>query len=190
MTTATADRPLVTEAPSERRGLGARLASGLGKAPVHLLLIFVGLLWLVPTFGLFITSLMQPTDFQKEGWWNFLTKPGELTFDNYQAVFDNQAIMDSLWTTVLVAVGQAGDRVTQPLAVGADPDGAAEVDGAVVPRRDDPSVLGLGRVPARRDVGVRPGADEQAGRAVTDRAPVRVGLRHVGHHRVVRPHHR
>jgi alpha-glucoside transport system permease protein len=105
MTTATADRPLVTEAPSERRGLGARLASGLGKAPVHLLLIFVGLLWLVPTFGLFITSLMQPTDFQKEGWWNFLTKPGELTFDNYQAVFDNQAIMDSLWTTVLVAVG-------------------------------------------------------------------------------------
>ena len=56
MTTATADRPLVTEAPSERRGLGARLASGLGKAPVHLLLIFVGLLWLVPTFGLFISS--------------------------------------------------------------------------------------------------------------------------------------
>ena len=58
---------------------------------------------------------MQPTDFQKEGWWNFLTKPAELTFDNYQAVFDNQAIMDSLWTTVLVAV----EGTLLPVIVGA-----------------------------------------------------------------------
>ena len=40
---------------------------------------------------------------------------GQLTLDNYRAVFDNQAIMDSLWTTVLVAVG--GTAV--PVIVGA-----------------------------------------------------------------------
>jgi alpha-glucoside transport system permease protein len=105
MATVTADRSAVPEAPSERRTVSARILAALGKAPVHLFLIFVGLLWLVPTFGLFITSLMHPTDFQEQGWWNFLARPGDLTFDNYQAVFDNQAIMDSLWTTVLVAVG-------------------------------------------------------------------------------------
>jgi alpha-glucoside transport system permease protein len=105
MTTATAEPSMVTGAPSERRGVSTRILAGLGKAPIHLFLIFVGLLWLVPTFGLFITSLMSPTDFAQEGWWNFLTRPGDLTFHNYQAVFDNQTIRDSLLTTVLVAVG-------------------------------------------------------------------------------------
>jgi alpha-glucoside transport system permease protein len=78
------------------------------------LLVF-GLLWLIPTIGLFVTSLMKPTDFQQQGWWNYLAHPGQLTLDNYRAVFDNQAIMDSLWTTVLVAVG--GTAV--PVIVGA-----------------------------------------------------------------------
>jgi alpha-glucoside transport system permease protein len=103
MATVTADRATVRGA--EERTLSARILGILAKAPVHLFLIFVGLLWLVPTLGLLITSLMSPTDFQNEGWWNFLTRPGDLTFNNYQAVFDNQTIRDSLWTTVLVAVG-------------------------------------------------------------------------------------
>ena len=77
----------------------------LRRAPIHLVLLVFGLLWLIPTIGLFVTSLMQPTDFQQQGWWNYLAHPGQLTLDNYRAVFDNQAIMDSLWTTVLVAVG-------------------------------------------------------------------------------------
>jgi len=104
MATVAADSPAQSAAPSDRRSASARILDVLRKAPVHLILIAVGLLWLVPTLGLFITSLMSPTDFQQEGWWNFLSHPGDLTFDNYQAVFDNKAIMDSLWTTVLVAV--------------------------------------------------------------------------------------
>ena len=87
----------------------------LRRAPIHLVLLVFGLLWLIPTIGLFVTSLMQPTDFQQQGWWNYLAHPGQLTLDNYRAVFDNQAIMDSLWTTVLVAVG--GTAV--PVIVGA-----------------------------------------------------------------------
>ncbi len=87
----------------------------LRRAPIHLVLLVFGLLWLIPTIGLFVTSLMKPTDFQQQGWWNYLAHPGQLTLDNYRAVFDNQAIMDSLWTTVLVAVG--GTAV--PVIVGA-----------------------------------------------------------------------
>ncbi len=87
----------------------------LRQAPIHLVLLVFGILWLIPTIGLFVTSLMQPTDFQQQGWWNYLAHPGQLTLDNYRAVFDNQAIMDSLWTTVLVAVG--GTAV--PVIVGA-----------------------------------------------------------------------
>jgi alpha-glucoside transport system permease protein len=97
-------------APAARRNLG-----WLRRAPIHLILLFFGVLWLIPTIGLFVTSLMQPTEFQQQGWWNYLAHPGQLTLDNYRAVFDNQAIMDSLWTTVLVAVG--GTAV--PVIVGA-----------------------------------------------------------------------
>ena len=100
---------------SEQEGTGARILRFLAKTPVHILLIAVGLLWLVPTFGLFITSLLAPEDFQSEGWWQIFSTPSKLTFDNYQAVFDNSGIMDSLVTTAIVAVG----GTVLPIIVGA-----------------------------------------------------------------------
>jgi alpha-glucoside transport system permease protein len=103
MATAAAAAPASTG--SDRQTAAQRILRVLGKAPVQIVLIFFGLLWLVPTLGLFITSLMPATEFTQQGWWHFLAHPHELTLDNYRAVFDNQTIVDSLWTTVLVAVG-------------------------------------------------------------------------------------
>ena len=42
---------------------------------MQILLVLVGLLWLVPTFGLLITSLLSPQDFIEEGWWQVFTEP-------------------------------------------------------------------------------------------------------------------
>ena len=83
----------------------ARILRFLGTMPVQLLLVLVGLLWLVPTFGLLITSLLSPQDFSQEGWWQVFTEPSKLTWDNYDAVLSNENIRSALWTTVLVAVG-------------------------------------------------------------------------------------
>jgi alpha-glucoside transport system permease protein len=77
----------------------------LGKAPVHFVLLVVGLVWLVPTLGLFVTALLAPQDFQDRGWWQVFSAPSKLTFSNYDAVFANQQIRDSLITTAIVAVG-------------------------------------------------------------------------------------
>jgi alpha-glucoside transport system permease protein len=85
--------------------VAARILRILGKAPVNLVLVFVGLLWLVPTFGLFLTSLLLPGDFAEQGWWQVFSEPSKLTFENYSAIFDNNAIMDALLTTAYVAVG-------------------------------------------------------------------------------------
>jgi alpha-glucoside transport system permease protein len=96
------------EAPAGARtedGASARILRFLGKAPVQLLLILVGLLWLAPTFGLMITSLLAPADFSTEGWWQVFSDPGKLTWENYDAIFQNEALIDSLWTTIVVAVG-------------------------------------------------------------------------------------
>jgi alpha-glucoside transport system permease protein len=102
---------MATEAASVSRGafveretVAAKILRLLGKAPINVLLIVVGLLWLVPTFGLFITSLLAPTDFQERGWWQIFSAPSKLTFQNFEAVFDNDPIMESLITTALIAV--------------------------------------------------------------------------------------
>ena len=85
--------------------LGARILRLLAKAPVQILLILVGLLWLAPTFGLLITSLLSPADFSTEGWWQVFSDPGKMTWENYDAIFQNDALISSLWTTILVALG-------------------------------------------------------------------------------------
>jgi alpha-glucoside transport system permease protein len=102
---------MATEAVSVSRGavvkretVAARILRLLGKAPINFLLIAVGLLWLVPTIGLFLTSLLAPTDFQERGWWQIFSAPSKLTFQNFEAVFDNDPIMESLITTALIAV--------------------------------------------------------------------------------------
>ena len=95
--------------PSEARTgddrASARILRLIGKAPVNVVLIFVGLLWLVPTLGLFLTSLLLPGDFATNGWWQVFSEPSKLTFENYRAIFENDAITSALVTTIFVAVG-------------------------------------------------------------------------------------
>ena len=63
------------------------------------------MLWLVPTLGLFFTSLLAPERFNEQGWWQILSEPSLATLDNYDKVFNTDAIVSSLWTTVLVSLG-------------------------------------------------------------------------------------
>ncbi len=103
MSVATAEAP--GRAPVVEESAASRILRGVAKAPVHLLLVVVGVMWLVPTLGLFITSLLAPEDFQERGWWQAFSEPSKLTFRNYEAVFDNDAIVEALLTTAIVAVG-------------------------------------------------------------------------------------
>ncbi len=101
------------EAPAIGRGetragedsVAARIVRVLANGPVHVVLIVVGVLWLVPTIGLFFTSLLAPTDFQEAGWWQIFGEPAKLTFQNYDAVFANEPIRSALVTTAIIAVG-------------------------------------------------------------------------------------
>jgi alpha-glucoside transport system permease protein len=94
----------VARTRGEGETVSARIVRVLSKAPLQFLLVAVGLIWLVPTLGLLLTSLLAPTDFQEQGWWQVFSEPSKLTFENYETVFDNERIMESLVTTALVAV--------------------------------------------------------------------------------------
>jgi len=85
--------------------VAARIGRMVRSLPVHLVLAFVGLLWLVPTFGLFVTSLMSPADFNSFGWWKLLSKPSIGTWENYRTLWNDSSIPDALGTTLMIAIG-------------------------------------------------------------------------------------
>jgi alpha-glucoside transport system permease protein len=84
--------------------MAARLTRAVARAPLSLFLLFVAALWLVPTFGLFLTSLMPKADIAEKGWWTLFSNPSSATFDNYRALFDNNDLMTALVTTAEIAV--------------------------------------------------------------------------------------
>jgi alpha-glucoside transport system permease protein len=97
---AEARRPPVIE-----ESVAAKIVRLAGKAPVHLILASLGILWIVPTVGLLFTSLLSPVDFNEIGWWDVLSKPSVATWNNYDQLLKNESITDSLWVTLQVAVG-------------------------------------------------------------------------------------
>lgn len=88
----------------KKRSAGARVASGLGRAVVNVVLALVAIFWLVPTVGLLLTSLRSASDNATSGWWTVFTKPAQLTIDNYATLLANPTITGSFWNTVMIAV--------------------------------------------------------------------------------------
>jgi alpha-glucoside transport system permease protein len=85
--------------------MSSRIVRFLTKTPVYLLLAFIGLLWLVPTLGLFFTSLLEPAEITTTGWWKILSDPSLATLENYREVLDNKAITSAVWTTLWISLG-------------------------------------------------------------------------------------
>jgi alpha-glucoside transport system permease protein len=96
---------VAAELPVQRESVAARVVRVLLKAPVNLLLMVVGLLWLVPTIGLFITSILPASISEQTGWWKIFTKPSTATWSNYDALFHNSGLLSALKTTAYIAVG-------------------------------------------------------------------------------------
>jgi alpha-glucoside transport system permease protein len=105
MATYEAEAPaaVVVRDPSERTS--ARITRAIAKAPLHLLLMFIALLWLMPTLGLFLTSLLSPGDFATNGWWKIFSHPHLATWTNYSEVWHNTDIPTSLRVTAEIAIG-------------------------------------------------------------------------------------
>jgi len=89
--------------PQER--VSTKVLRILGRGPVQIVLVVIGLLWLVPTFGLFITSILPLSDLATSGWWQIFSHPGHATWSNYSALFHNSGLLTALKTTAYIAVG-------------------------------------------------------------------------------------
>jgi alpha-glucoside transport system permease protein len=67
-------------------------------------MVLVAAMWIVPTFGLLLTSLTPADVIDKQGWWKVVSHPSQITFSNYDALFKNNDLMTALWTTAQIAV--------------------------------------------------------------------------------------
>src|SRR5262249_40512389 len=101
--------------PILRESLAVRTLRVAAKTPVHLLLVLVGALWLVPTAGLFLTSLLSASDFNNVGWWKVLAEPHLSTWHNYGTLIHETGIPHALGTTAEIAIG----GTVLPILIGA-----------------------------------------------------------------------
>ena len=82
----------------------AALTRFISRGAVQLVLAVIALLWLLPAVGLLFASLRTAADNNQSGWWNAITEPAQLTFDNYRNLLDNGDMIEAFWNTVYITV--------------------------------------------------------------------------------------
>jgi len=91
--------------PARRDPVSAKILRAVGKLPLQIFLAVIALLWLVPTIGLFITSIQPASEIATSGWWKLLSHPSQATFSHYSDLFHNAGLTAALKTTAYIAVG-------------------------------------------------------------------------------------
>jgi len=79
-----------------------RIVAGLNRTVIHVSLALIGLVWLVPTLGLLVTSFRPRSDIQSTGWWDIFNL--HLTVENYRQVLEAQGMLQAFANTVFIAV--------------------------------------------------------------------------------------
>ncbi|HZT94489.1 MAG TPA: carbohydrate ABC transporter permease [Gaiellaceae bacterium] len=97
--------PETIRLPAPRDTTAAKIVRALATTPLQILLAGIGLLWLVPTIGLFITSLLPNSVTSATGWWKIFAHPSTATFANYSNLFHTAGLTAALKTTAYIAFG-------------------------------------------------------------------------------------
>lgn len=87
-----------------KRTRAQKILGFFGKGVVNAVLLVVAMFWLVPSFGLFVTSFRDVGDSTSSGWWTALMRPGQLTVENYVSLLQNSAMTSSFVNSVLIVV--------------------------------------------------------------------------------------
>jgi alpha-glucoside transport system permease protein len=102
-----------TQAPERPARIGEsrgdRLRRVLSSRAASIVALVIAVLWTIPTFGLFVSSLRPEDDIRTSGWWTFFTDPSfTLETYNYVLYSDSQGgglIVNLVNTVVITIVG-------------------------------------------------------------------------------------
>ncbi|GHO46568.1 carbohydrate ABC transporter permease [Ktedonospora formicarum] len=88
----------------ERQKMSRYLVRGVSNGLFTALAVVIGLLWSVPTFGLFVSSFRPGTDINTSGWWSGLVPPWAFTLQNYADVIHAQGFGQAFLNSIIIAV--------------------------------------------------------------------------------------
>jgi alpha-glucoside transport system permease protein len=81
-----------------------RFTHWLSSSLITILVVFIALLWSVPTIGLLVTSFRPVTAIQSSGWWTALLPPWNFTIENYQQVISAQGLGTAFLNSLIIAI--------------------------------------------------------------------------------------
>lgn len=87
-----------------KQTLAQRILGFFSRSVVNIILIVVAIFWLVPSVGLFLSSLRTVGDSSSSGWWTIFLEPTRITLENYASLLSNPTITGSFWNTIVIAV--------------------------------------------------------------------------------------
>lgn len=73
---------------------------------LHGVIIFLSAIWALPTLGLMITSVREPSAVAQSGWWTIFANfnLGEFTLQNYFDVISEENLVHHFWNSVKITV--------------------------------------------------------------------------------------
>ncbi len=98
---------MATVAIPSRTAVTARKPAGFGflrRAPLHLAIVLLCLIWIIPTLGLFVSSFRPANLVANSGWWTALTPPWVFTFQNYERVLSSSNLGTSFINSLFISI--------------------------------------------------------------------------------------
>lgn len=80
--------------PEEKPGIKESARRKLSSPWAVIIVVFITVIWTIPTVGLLVTSFRPAADAQNTGWWTFFRNPA-VTFSNYAEVITGGTTMGS-----------------------------------------------------------------------------------------------
>jgi alpha-glucoside transport system permease protein len=80
--------------PEEKSGIKESARRKLSSPWAVIIVVFITVIWTIPTVGLLVTSFRPAADAQNTGWWTFFRNPA-VTFSNYAEVITGGTTMGS-----------------------------------------------------------------------------------------------
>jgi alpha-glucoside transport system permease protein len=74
------------------------------KIVLHLAVVFLMVLWAIPTVGLLVSSFRPQAVLSTSGWWTAFAPPYHFTLENYQEVVNQQGIGSAFINSLFIAI--------------------------------------------------------------------------------------